>query len=259
MTVGQIAAAIEEIAPCQWQQEWDNSGLQVGRFDMPVSGILLTLDVTPQALEMAQTSGANLIVSHHPLIFSGLRTLTGKNEIENLVMSALEKGIAIYSCHTNVDSSPDGVNHSLARILGLGNVTPLCPSQFEGVGMGAVGEFVEPISIEELMQLVKQKLSLKVIRHNITTRKHVKRIALCGGSGASLINETIAAGADALLSGDFKYHDFQRNEQILLIDVGHYESEVHVLEIFYNQICEKFPIFADRIQCNNQNSVIYYL
>lgn len=239
-----IAAAIEEFAPLRYQEDYDNAGLQVGDPDEQVTAILLCLDVTEDILAEAKKRSCNLIVSHHPLIFKGLKNLTGKDQTQRIVIDALREGISIYSAHTNLDSTLDGVSHEMAHLLNLTNIEVLVPAE-EGseIGLGIIGETVTPIPQLEFLRKVKDTFNVKALRYSGQTHHLVvRKVALCGGSGSSFIKNAMEKGADAYLTGDIKYHDYTTyGLDILLADIGHYESELCSRKILSRIIRERYP------------------
>lgn len=252
LKVSDIARTIEQYAPLSLQESYDNAGLQVGNPETPVSAILLCLDVTEETLKEARERRCNLIVSHHPLIFRGLKQLTGADQTQRIVMEALKDGIAIYSAHTNLDSTVEGVSYEMAHQLNLKKLQVLVPSESNPrVGLGIVGEYENPVPRLEFLRKAKESFGVKALRYSgQTERLVIRKVALCGGSGASFITDAIASGADAYLSGDFKYHDYTSyGLDILLADIGHHESELCSRRILCRIIRESFPdcvtYFAD--------------
>lgn len=242
VTHNDIIATLEEFAPLSLQLEWDNSGKQVGNFENQCRGAVLTLDVTPEALRRAKSCGANLIISHHPLIFSGLKSITGTSEVERMVIEAIRSDIAIYSCHTNIDCAVGGVSWAMARRLELERITSLCDN-----GLGCVGELPSQMSVVEFADYVKQEYGLAAVKVNSETAEDcmIRRVVVMGGSGSSEIEDAIAIGADAMVTADLKYHNFQQAAgRITLIDIGHFESEIDTLAIFMDVIQKKYHNFA---------------
>lgn len=242
--IREICSAIEEFAPLSLQESYDNAGLQVGNADNTVSAILLCLDVTEETLSEAKTRGCNLIVSHHPLIFRGLKNLTGADRTQRIVMEALKEDISIYSAHTNLDSTEEGVSYEMAHLLNLKNLEVLVPSEKDSkIGLGIIGYYDNPVPQLEFLRKVKETFSVKALRYSAQTQRLVvKKVALCGGSGASFITDAIAQKADAYLSGDFKYHDYTTyGQDILIADIGHHESELCSRRILSRIIREAFP------------------
>lgn len=241
--VREIAGAIESYAPLALQEGYDNAGLQVGDPEAEVSAVLLCLDVTHEILEEARRRSCSMVVSHHPLIFRGLKSITGADETQRLVLEALRNGIAVYSAHTNLDSTWDGVSHEMAHMLGVTDLEPLQPSApGANTGLGVIGN-LSPTPKLEFLRKVKEKFNVRCLRHSQgKSSLVVKRIALCGGSGGSLIADAVKAGADVLVTGDIKYHDFTTyGDQILLADIGHFESELCSEKIFSRIIRGEFP------------------
>lgn len=242
--VKDIAKAIEEFAPLSLKESWDNPGLQVGDPDMEVTGILLCLDVTEEILEEAGKRDCNMIVSHHPLIFGGLKRLTGATPIERITAKALRNDIAIYSAHTNLDSAFEGVSYEMAHMLGMKNCIPLEPSPMGDAkqGLGIIGE-LKPTPKLEFLRKVKETFEVKDLRYSAQTPGIVvRKVALCGGSGGSLIKAAIETGADVYICGDLKYHDFTSyGSDLLLADIGHFESELCSRKILSRAIRQRYP------------------
>lgn len=350
MTVKDVANIIEQLAPVGYQEGYDNSGLSVGSPLMEVNGILICFDVTENVVDEAIELGANLIISHHPVIFSGLKSITGRSTVERIVLKAIQHNIALYAAHTNLDSVPGGINDKLCDILGIQNrqvlsplkgqlvkivtfvpheqasrvreamftagaggigsydccsfstegkgsfrasedanpfvgtigelhfepetrVEVICPrilvngvvgamveahpyeevaydiipleNDYSKIGIGMVGELDEPVEVANFLEMIKEKLGCSVLRYSNPHKSHIKKVAVCGGSGASLVSLAIAKGADALVTGDVKYHSFiDYQEKILLVDAGHFETEQFAIDIFYDFIREKIANFA---------------
>jgi len=362
--IKEIKSYLESLAPLSFQESYDNSGLQVGEPGMEVTGILITLDVTEEVLLEAERLGFNLVVSHHPVIFGGLKSLTGRNAVERMVAMAIKKEIAIYSGHTNFDAIAGGVNTTIANRLGLVNqkiLDPMggllkkvvvfvpqkhaeevrtamfdagaghlgeydsCSFNLEGkgtfrgsektdpfvgesgilhqepevrvetvvpehlagrvvramtgahpyeevaydiyplenshprVGMGMVGELEDSMNEEVFMSFVKDRFGVAVIRHSELSGKPVKKVALCGGAGSFLLGKAKAVGADVFLTGDLKYHQFFDAEgKIVVMDMGHFESEQFTRELFYDLLMKKFPKFAVRLSEIDTNPIKYF-
>jgi dinuclear metal center YbgI/SA1388 family protein len=186
-------------------------------------------------------------VSHHPLLFKGLKQITGATSAERIVAKAIRHGLAIYSAHTNLDSAFEGVSYEMAHALSMKNISPLIPTApGASTGLGIIGEMQKPVPAQEFLRMLKHEFSVKSLRYSIQSPKIViRKVALCGGSGASFITDAINADADAYVCGDIKYHDFDSyGPDILLADIGHYESEVASKKILARIIKEKFPNFV---------------
>lgn len=245
-TVSDIASAIEEFAPKRLQEPYDNAGLQVGDPAMEVSAALLCLDVTEDILKEALDRHCNLIVSHHPLLFNGLKEVIGKTATERIVIKAIRENVAIYSAHTNLDSAWEGVSHEIAHIMNLRNLKVLEPNEADpSTGLGVIGD-VEPTPKLEFLRKLKNSFKVKCLRYSSQSPQLVvRKVAICGGSGASLIKKAISSNADIIITGDVKYHDFTSyGLDIIIADIGHYESELCTKKIFSRIIREKFPDFV---------------
>ena len=262
MTVKDILDCITEIAPLHWQESYDNAGLQVGDLNAEARKALICLDITEEIVDEAIAKNCNLIISHHPLIFRGLKHLTPETYIERAVMKAVKHDITMISMHTNLDNSYLGVSRVLAEKLGLKNLHILQPltSEPDLCGAGMVGEF--EIAMEEIdfLSLVADIIGAPCLRHSALTGKKIQKVALCGGSGVPFMADAMRCGADAYLTADIKYHDFFVPEgNILLVDGGHFETEQFTKELLCKLIRKKFPTFAAEIAETKTNSVHYFV
>jgi dinuclear metal center YbgI/SA1388 family protein len=363
MRLSEFCKYLDTVIPLSFQEGYDNSGLQVGAPDSEISSALLTIDVTEDVIGEASAKGCNLVISHHPLIFGGIKKVTGTTYTERILARSIKEDIAIYSAHTNLDSVGFGVSRKMASKLNLTNVKVLAPlknrvlklvtfipeSNLEKVrsaifeagagvignydqcgyvvsgkgsfragdnsnpfvgdigeihseneirletvlfshlrtrvikallashpyeevaydlytlendnieaGFGCTGEFEQPVPEIDFLRLVSGVFDAKGIRYSALTRRQVKRVALCGGSGASFLSNAINAGADAFVTADIKYHNFfDASDSILLVDAGHFESEKFTTEILYDLIIKKFPKFAVRFSETNTNPINY--
>ncbi len=242
MTNRQITDAIEEFAPLSLQESWDNSGWQVGNPDEECRGVLTCVDVTADILNEAREKGCNLIIAHHPVMFKGVKQLTGRDRVERCIAIALRNGISIYSSHTATDCAPHGVSWEMARMLGLNNVEGLDPS-----GLGAIGNLPQPMSWREFVAKVKATFGAEYLKCSRLPRENwqITRVGMCGGSAAEFMPQAIERGAQAYITADCKLNQFlDLTDDILLIDSGHFETEQCTKEIFYRVISEKFPNFA---------------
>ena len=365
MKIGEIISLLESVAPSSLQESYDNAGLLTGNNAWECTGIITTLDATEAVVQEAISKKCNLIVAHHPIIFGGLRKITGKNYVEQTIITAIKNDIAIYAIHTNLDNVLHGVNAAIANKLGLINrhilqpkndmlkkLFTFVPVEFAGnvrsaifnaggghisnysecsfntsgqgtfkpgegsnpftgkvgirhiedeikmemifpawqeksiltamtdahpyeevaydivaldnqnqqVGSGLTGELPEPISETALLELLKQKFNLSVIRHTPLLGRPVKKIALCGGAGSFLTGAAVAAGADFYITGDVKYHEFfDANNRLVIADIGHYESEQFTIDLLFDILTQKFPTFAIQKTGVKTNPVHYFL
>ena len=257
MKVREIINVIEEFAPLNLQEKWDNSGLCIGSPDDEVSSVLIGLDCTPELVDEAAACGADMIITHHPLIFSGLKKISPDDMVGAAVIKAVKAGISIYAAHTSADKVIAGVSGAMAARLGLENVSIL-DEDGEGTGLGVVGDLPEPLTAEEAVALVKDRFSLKAMRASRPVEGRISRVAMCGGSGGSLIGAAKASGAQLYISGDISYHNFFTSEDFMIMDIGHYESEIEIVDILFSLIKKNFPTFAVRITQNIYSNPIFY-
>lgn len=243
ITVAEIGSAIEEFAPRKLQESYDNVGLQVGDPANHVTGVMLCLDVTTDILHEAVKRGCNMIVSHHPLLFGGMKHITPSDERGRIIIEAISKGVAIYAAHTNLDRTWEGVSFEIARQLQLTEQKVLCPDVHDpNNGLGVVG-FIAPMPALSFLRQVKDTFNVECLRYSQNMPKlTVRKVAVCGGAGASLIKDAVDSGADVIVTGDVKYHDYTTFAgQILIADIGHFESEICTKKIFARVLQDKFP------------------
>ena len=363
MKLKKIISSIESYAPLSLQESYDNAGLIVGSTNADIDKALICFDVTEEVIEQAISIGANLIISHHPIIFGGIKKLNGKNYVERIVIKAIKNDIALYAAHTNLDNIINGTNKILAEKLGLKNIktlspqrgilnklvvyTPIShkqevqqaifeagaghignydscsfesdglgsfrandqanpfvgnigelhkekeirletifPSHLKGqiinallqahpyeevaydiykvennisnIGAGIIGELSEATDELPFLNNIKNITKAQGIKYTNLLNKKIKKVAICGGSGAFLINTAKSAGADVYITGDIKYHEyFDADNSILLADIGHYESEQFTNTLLFSIIKEKIPTFAVQISDINTNPVNY--
>lgn len=363
MKIKEVTNYIEQLAPLAYAEDFDNVGLLVGNYNTEVTGVLVTLDTLEETVNEAIEKKCNLIISFHPIIFSGLKKLNGNNYVERVVLKAIKHNIAIYATHTALDNSNNGVSAKMSNVLGLQNLQVLIPKKgsikklttyvpfadaeqlrnklfeagagnignynhcsfniegkgsFKGnensnptignkgelrfeeetcisvifeshleskilkalfnnhpyeevayevitlnnsnqnVGMGMIGEFPSEIEEQSFLNLVKATFKTDCVRHSKLLNKPIKKVALLGGSGSFAIGNAIKAKADAYISADFKYHDFFKAENsILLADVGHYESEQFTKNLLYDYLSKKFTNFAFVLSEKSTNPIYY--
>ena len=241
MKLREIIASLERLAPLRLQDEWDNSGLQVGFPESDIHRILVCLDVTEDIVNEAVEKECNMIVSHHPLLFKALRQLSDATYQQRCVVQALSRGISIYSAHTSLDNAPGGVNHKMAEILGLRELRWLSPQEGADAGSGLVGELPAAERDEDFLRRVKALFGVECLRHTACSGRPVRRVALCGGSGAFLLRDARAAGADCFLTGEFHYHDFFEGDGMLRAELGHYQSEQFTQDLLRDYLAARFP------------------
>ena len=363
MNVAEITRYLSHVIPLELQEGYDNSGLQVGDPGQEISEVLLTLDVTEEVLEEAIESKCDLIISHHPLIFGGMKSINTGNQVGRIISGAIRNGISIYSAHTNLDMVENGVSYRMAEKIGLKEIKTLAPlkgrllkivvfvphshtelvkeamysagagtigkydhcsfniegkgtfrasegsnpwsgnigedhaenelrvemilpdykldSVIESIlkshpyeevaydiyrlenlspstGLGAWGRLSETVDGLSFLSMLKETFGSGCVKYTGETANRISTVALCGGSGSSLIADAKKVGADIFISGDIKYHSFfETDGKMLIADIGHYESEKFSLEILYELITKKFPKFAVRFSKHNTNPINY--
>ena len=241
MKLREVIAALEHLAPLRLQDEWDNSGLQVGFPESEIDQVLVCLDVTEAIVDEAIAAKCNLIVSHHPLIFKALRQVSDATYQQRCVVKALAAGISIYSAHTSLDNAPGGVNHRSAALLGLQKLRWLSPRDGEDAGSGLVGELPASEPDAAFLARVQRTFGVECLQHSALDGRQVRRVALCGGAGAFLLHDAVCAGADCFLSGEFHYHDYFENGGVLLAELGHYQSEQFTQDLLRDYLLESCP------------------
>ncbi|QNL20844.1 Nif3-like dinuclear metal center hexameric protein [Hyphobacterium sp. CCMP332] len=253
-----ISGSLEEFAPLQLQENYDNAGLIIGNPETEVNAILFCLDSTEEVIEEAIQKKCNLVIAHHPIIFTGLKKIQNQHYVEKTVRKAIKNDIAIYASHTNLDNVYLGVNNKIAEKLDLINTKILRVKEDEMTGAGLIGELRESLNESEFLEKVKKAMSIEVLRHSDFLNRKIKKVALCGGAGSFLIKDAIMENADAFITGDVKYHEFfEANFEILLLDIGHYESERFTIEIFHKVLSGKFPNIALQFSEVNTNPINY--
>ncbi|WP_421945565.1 Nif3-like dinuclear metal center hexameric protein [Pedobacter sp.] len=363
MRLSEITNYLESIAPLNYQEDYDNSGLIVGDPNMEVRAALVALDCVEKIVDEAISTGCNLIITHHPIVFKGLKKFNGKNYVERVILKAIKNNVALYAIHTNLDSVHTGVNARICERLGLTGTKVLAPKSgilkklvtfcphaqaeqlrqalfyagagnigkysetsfntngtgtFKGnesaepyvgekgiqhheaevrietifpaqakrkvlvalfenhpyeevaydiynlenkhqqVGSGMLGWLEYDMESYDFLHMVKDKMNAKVVRHTSVLPKRIKKVAVCGGSGSFLLKEAIAAGADAFITADFKYHEFfDAEEKIIIADIGHFETEQFTSNLLVEIIQKKFTNFAIRLTEQNTNPINY--
>lgn len=254
MTIKESLDALERFAPLSLQEDYDNAGLQVGLTDANASGALLCLDVTPAVLEEAAQRGCNLVVSHHPLIFRGLKQVCDQNMVARCVAEAVRRGICIYSAHTNLDNARGGVNYEIAARLGARVTDWLQPLPGGAGGSGVVAELPESESARDFFERLKDIFGIKYLATNEGPDRAISRIGICGGAGDFLIDEAVAKHCDCFLTGEMHYHQYFGYEDKLWIGVmGHYESEHFTIALLHRilaEACPELPLYDTGIVTN---------
>ncbi|MGX8794686.1 Nif3-like dinuclear metal center hexameric protein [Fusibacter sp. JL298sf-3] len=239
-TVEKIVRLMDQIAPFETQDDWDNSGLLVGNRDKEALRVLLALDVTEEVVAEAIAEGYDTLLVHHPLIFKGLKQITQDTRLGKLLYKLIQNDIAVIAAHTNVDKSLlYGTNSYLAECYGIEN-----PTVLNEVGYGLYGTLPEALSLDAFVEKTKAIFDTTTVKaSNFTSSKVIKTVALCSGAASDFIGDAVRVGADVYVTGDLKYHEYQTaiGTRTMLVDVGHYESE----KIYLNALLGHLKTLAE--------------
>ena len=260
MKIKQVLSALERFAPLPLQESWDNAGLQLGLTEAEVSGALLCLDVNEQIVDEAITKSCNLIVSHHPLLFRGLKQISGADYVQRSVIKAIKHDIVIVSMHTNMDNAQDGVNWKIAERLGLTGCKFFASKTVEGIeaGSGVVGNLPVEMDARAFIERVKDRFGVQCAQCNVLLQRPVSKVAICGGAGDFLLPDAVGEGADAFITGEMHYHQyFGYEQQIQICVIGHYQSEQFTAEIFRDIILKDCSDVRICIAETNTNPIVY--
>ena len=220
----------------------------------------MCLDVNEKIVDEAIQKGCNLIVSHHPLLFRGLKTISDLTDVQRTVMKAIVHGICVISMHTNMDNAKGGVNFKIAEKLGLHDVQFFAPKSVDGIeaGSGVIGDLPEALAADDFVQAVKKPFDVECAMCNELLRRKIQKVAICGGAGDFLLDEALKAGADAFITGEMHYHQYFGYEQrIQICVIGHYQSEQFTSEIFRDIITKECPGIKTCIAETSTNPILY--
>ncbi len=259
ITVNDVLKVLFDFAPKSLALSYDNPGFLVGRGEREVKKVLVALDITGDVIREAKDTGAELIVSHHPIIFNAEKSITDETVTGSLVLSLAEEGIAAICMHTNLDSARGGVNDILADLLGIENAKPLDPVEDGTVGIGRFGEIRRETELSEFLAFVCEKLPCEGVRfHN--AGKPVKKLAVGGGSCGDYIVEAARLGCDTIVTADIKHNQFldARELSINAIDAGHFATENIVCEKICEIIRESFPSLTVSVVESNTDATNYF-
>ena len=263
-TIQDVYNYLHSVAPFQYQEGYDNAGLIVGDPNAVCTGVITCLDSTEAVIEEAIQKGANLVVAHHPIVFRGLKRFNGANYVEKAVIKAIKHDIAILAIHTNLDNVIyNGVNERIAHKIGLKNIIPLkikeeITQENGPVGSGVLGELDAKMQEKEFLVQLKESMNVSMIKHTRLLGQEVVKVAVCGGVGGFLLGDAIKSGAQVFVTSDYKYHEFfDANDKIVIVDIGHYESEQFTINLLQELISRKFSTFAAHCTEINTNPVNY--
>lgn len=228
ITIDSILSSLNTIAPFSLAESWDNVGLMIGSLKAPVSGIMIGLDPTVELLDEAIALGANLVITHHPLIFPALKAIPTDQPTGALIAKAIGQRIALIACHTNLDVVVNGVSHCLAQGLGLTEIVPLASSPAgSDLGLGRVGNLVDPVSGPAFLSHLCRVIGVPALSVAGPLPDRVLRVAVCGGSGSELATAAEASGAEVFITAEVKHHIARWAEAtgFCVVDAGHFATE----------------------------------
>ena len=214
--------------PLSLQEDWDNSGLQIGNLDNTLSGVLISLDLEDEGVDKAIDNNCNLIITHHPYLFNSIKSIDLKDQFYNRLEKVIKNNITIFSMHTNLDIAKDGLNDNLCQILEIKNPSVLQLNK--EIGLGRFGN-VSRVKAKDFANKTKKILKANQLICYGNMDKEIQKVAVCGGAGSSLFKDAVEQGCDLMLTGDVSYHmamDYG-NRGLVIIDAGHYASENHVV------------------------------
>ena len=233
--VADIIQLVAKLAPLELAETWDNCGLQVGAGEWPVQKIWVALDPLPDVIAAAGQSRVDMVITHHPLLVRPLQTLDLATSLGRVIEAAIVHHTAIYAAHTNLDSARDGLNDILARRIGLTQLSTLVPAAnptnasdpLLQLGLGRVGRLSKKVTVRQLADHLKSCLNIKTVKVAGDQHLKVEHVAICSGSGGSLLDDFLNSHAQVYVSGDLRYHQARSVEAAgrALIDVGHFASE----------------------------------
>jgi dinuclear metal center YbgI/SA1388 family protein len=248
-----ILDILEDMAPASLAEDWDNPGLQVGSFSGEIKTIFFSLDPTLEALKAASRKKAQMLLSHHPLIFRPLSHLNPEIYPGNVIFEAFRRGISVVCAHTNLDAAKGGINDMLARLFGLHDVDVLDQGSEHaggGVGLGRIGLLPRPLSLTTMIRRVKAALGTKTVRVAGRNRGTIKTVAVVGGSGGSMLSAAAARGSDLLITGDVSHHEALAAKELGLsvIDGGHFHTEKAAFWLFADDFRDRADALGWRVR-----------
>jgi len=242
-TAGDIAGFLDQLAPSALAEDWDNTGLLVGRRESVVTDVLTCLTLTPDVATEAIKKGVSLIVTHHPVMFRAVRQLTGDTVEGRMLLALIEAKIAVYSPHTSFDSALQGINQQLAEAFGLLDVRPIRPDAMdEAIGAGRWGHLPEEVSLPVFLATVRSGCSARYLEYSGMNRSTVKTVAVACGAAGEFLDDARQLGCDTFVTGEGRFHSAleARNNGVTLIFTGHYSSERPAVEWLANRIGSEF-------------------
>ena len=261
-TVADILKYVETLAPRSMKMDWDNVGLLCGSRNTPVTKVLVALDPFEGVCREAADWGAELIVTHHPIIFQAMKSITEDTSIGRSILTLCRQGISAINAHTNLDCAPGGVNDVLAKKLGLMAIQVVDPSGVDENGnewgLLRCGE-VQEQNLKDFLAVVKNNLGCEGLRY-VDGGKSVRKVAVGGGACASELVDAVRAGCDTFVTSDIKYNQFWDAQDLglNLIDAGHFATENPVVAVLAEKIAAAFPDVEVKISENHQDCMKFY-
>ena len=245
MKVSEIIDILNDDLKLSNQESWDNSGLQIGNYNDEVNGIVLALDLSEDVIDFSIKEKANLIITHHPFLFTGIKCIDIDTLQGRLISTIIKNNITVVSLHTSLDGATNGMTRELAKKLNCNDYTLLHENYIDesnnAVGFGGIG-YVEKSTIKKYANLVKENLNCDAVKvYSDDLNKDVYKVAFCGGSGADFISDAVKKLADVYITGDIKYHDAQYalNNKLSIIDAGHFYTENVIIDKLYEILLPK--------------------
>ena len=250
ITIDRILNVLNTIAPFSLAEEWDNVGLLIGDPGQAVSGILIGLDPTVELLDQAHALGANLVITHHPIIFQPLKAIRTDHPTGAFIAKAITARIAVIACHTNLDVVAQGVSHSLAHCLGLTELAPLIATPgASDLGFGKLGTLDPPLDGQALLARLCAAIGVAGVSVAGPLPAMVQRVALCGGSGAEFATQARAQGAEIFITAEVKHHIARWAEEagFCVVDAGHFATEHPMAKALASMLREHLADFVPTI------------
>ncbi len=247
--VKDIMNQIERLAPRELAEKWDNVGLMGGDPDQNVNTVFICLDVTAENVAAAIDYKANMIISHHPLIFTPLKRVVEDDVTGSIIRTVITNGLSVYSAHTNLDHADGGMNDVLAEKLGLEGVRRFtdeeCCDNFGNPidNIGRIGVLEASVELGDFVHFIKDTLDCRSIRYVGEPNETIRTVALCTGAGGDGIYSAYHAGADVYVTSDIRHHEAQLAYELglNLIDAGHFETEITISEIMADYLSAAMP------------------
>lgn len=238
MKIKDIIKFLEERFPLSLQEDWDNSGLQIGNIENDLTNIMISLDLDEQTIQKAKEKSCNLIINHHPFLFSSIKSIDLNEEKGKIIKDLIKNDITVFAMHTNLDIGKGGVNDNLAKRLELRDISNLDTNNENP--MARFG-YTDEITAYDFSKFVKDKLNCKGLILYGDKDKKIEKVALCGGAGSDFINDAIQKGCDLIVTSDVKYHEAIDNcKKINIVDPGHFASENHIIYMIKDLLEKNF-------------------